>query len=153
MQQLNRKIFIQYILVLTVVTAILLSGCGAAQRQKSRTHTKREIIERGVRVVKVPRDSIVYEPRIIKKDTTIIVENRHIVLKTTYRNQRPARIVAQTKPVSEVTTYERTEQVNAHTQNSQTDRMAWHPDNGFMITVFLGLALLITVSKILDKVL
>jgi len=139
--------------IVYILFILSLTGCGAVQRQKSRTHTKREIIERGVRVVKVPRDSIVYEPRIIKKDTTIIVENRHIVLKTTYRNQRPARIVAQTKPVSEVTTYERTEQFDEQTKNKQADRRPWYPDTGFMISLFLGLAFLIAVSKILNKVL
>ena len=130
----------------------MLSGCGLlkdTQRTKTKTHT--EVKETGVRIVKIPKDSIVYEPNIIvkKKDTTIVIENRNLVLKTTYRNQRVKQIKAIQKPKGQTEVYEKTETTDEKVKDYKSKGFELKP--AYFLYTFAGLTLLIIANNLTKR--
>ncbi len=123
-----------------ILMLLILQGCGLFKTTaKNRVHTQTHVTEQGVRVVKVPRDSIVYEPRVIHKDTTIVVENKHLILTTTFRNHQVARVKATQKPVEEITRYKREETTDERQKEKHKEGIEFRPV--YLLYGFGGLAL------------
>jgi len=128
--------------LLIIILTITMSSCGLlkdTQRTKTKTHT--ETKETGVRIVKIPKDSIVYEPNIIikKKDTTIIVENKNLVLKTKIRNKKVKSITAIQKPKEQKEVYEKTETKDEKVKDLKSSGLQINP----MYLLYAFFALLI----------
>ncbi len=138
------------ILIIVFISG-MLSGCGLlknTQAPKESTHRNKGT---GVRVVEVPKDSIVYVPKVIikEKDTTITVENKNLILKTTYRNRRVNKIKAIQKPKKEVTQYEKTEIKDEKVKDSKSEGLPIKP--AYFIYLFLGIGFLIVVNTFNQK--
>jgi len=129
----------------------MLSGCGIF-RDKSRMRSKirTEITEHGVRIVEIPKDSIVYVPHYVFRDTTIVVQNRNLILKTTYRDRQVKRITAIQKPKTAANWYVRTEQKQAETKNYKSAGPELRPV--YVLYLFGGLAFLIVVNNLTKSV-
>ena len=137
-----------------MILLILLSltSCGLLKdTQRSRQKLHKVSVEKGVRIVKIPRDSLVYVPNVIikRKDTTITVENKHIALKITSRNKRIRKIKAIQKPQEEKTEYERTEKTDEKHTDTQSKGFELKPI--LILYVFLGLGFLILVNNLTKR--
>lgn len=132
------------------LATLILTSCGLfkdTQRTKTKTHTKAK--ETGVRIVEIPKDSIVYVPNVIVKDTTVVIENKNLILKTTYRNKRVNKIKAVQKPQKQINTYERTEETDQKVKDAKSEGLAIKPE--WFLYTFGGLALLIVVNNLTKK--
>jgi len=136
---------------LYILLILSLTGCGLlkdTQRTKTKTHT--EVKETGVRIVKIPKDSIVYVPNVVikQKDTTITVENKNLVLKTTYRNRRVKKITAVQKPKEQKELYEKTETKDEKVKDLKSDGLL---KPIYFLYVFSGLTVLIIANNLTKK--
>jgi len=139
--------------VVFFLIVFVFTGCGVLRdtdRIKTKTHT--QVKEQGVRIVEIPKDSIVYVPNVIikKKDTTVTVQNKSLILKTTYRNRRVKKITAVQKPVKEITQYERTEQKEEKVK--EVKKEGFEIKAVYFVYTFLGLAFLIIINKLGNKI-
>lgn len=129
----------------------MLSGCGIFRdKSRVRSKTRTEITEHGVRIVEIPKDSIVYVPHYVFRDTTIVVQNRNLILKTTYRDRQVKRITAIQKPKTAANWYVRTEQKQAETKNYKSAGPELRPV--YVLYLFGGLAFLIVVNNLTKSV-
>ena len=138
--------------MLIVLMSLLFGSCGllkSTERTKQKIHSVS--IEKGTRIVKIPRDSLVYVPNNItrEKDTTVTVENKNIVLKVTSRNKRISKIKAIQKPKEEKTEYEKTEETNKKTTDSKSEGLK--VTNKLLLYLFLGLGFLILVNNLTKR--
>ena len=136
------------LVVVLMFMSLMFGGCGLLKdKQRHREKLHKVSIEKGVRIIKIPRDSLVYVPNVIikRKDTTITVENKHIALKITSRNKQISKIKAIQKPQEEKTEYERTEQTDKKETNTQSKGFELKPV--WILYLFLGLGFLILVNN------
>jgi len=123
----------------------MMSACGlfktaSKHREKVKTHST----EKGIRIIYQPGDSIVYIPKIRYKDTTVIVENRNVVLKTTYRNSGINKINCKQKPKKTIENYTKDTDTKIKTADYKSEGVQFKPV--YIIYVFVGLALLIVIA-------
>jgi len=138
--------------IVYILFILSLTGCGAFKdKQRSRKKVKTHVTERGVRILEIPKDSIVYVPNVIirHKDTTITVENPNLKLQTRFRNGRVERIKAIQKPKKQINSYERTETRNESTRETRAEGMLLKPV--YFVYVFAGLGFLILVNNLTKK--
>jgi len=130
---------------------LLLTGCGVfGNKSKVRTREQKQITEKGVRIVEIPKDSIVYVPHYVFKDTTVIVQNKNLVLKTTYKDRKVQKITAIQKPKKEINPYERTEQIRQKVTDLKSESPGIKPV--YWLYIFGGLAFLIVVNNLTKSV-
>ncbi len=131
-----------------ILLVMLMISC-QTQRRIGKTHIRRH--ETGRRVITIPKDSVIYRPKVIYKDTTIVVENKQVVLKTKYAQGKIIRVVCEQKPKQITETYERNETVKE--KDRQLERSGFMWDDKYVLWFFGFVMLLMIVNKILNKLL
>ena len=131
-----------------ILFVMLMISC-QTQRHIGKTHIRRH--ETGRRVITIPKDSVIYRPKVIYKDTTIVVENKQVVLKTKYAQGKIIRVVCEQKPKQITETYERDETVKEKDRQVERGGFSW--DDKYLLWFFGFVMLLMIVNKILNKVL
>jgi len=135
-----------------IALAFTLSGCGLFKNtQKHKQRTVRHITERGIRIVKIPMDSIVYKPviRYKKKDTVIVVENQNLILKTRQNRGRVTEIKAIQKPKEQKETYEQETKERIKETDLKSDGLKFSKSD--ILIAFVLLAGLIAVNNLTKK--
>lgn len=137
---------------MTLLILLSLTSCGLlkdTQRTKHKTH--RVIVEKGIRYIDIPMDSLVYTPKPVLKavDTTEIIENKNLVLKVRRSKGRINRIKAIQKPKKEKNPYEKKERVDTKAKDSKSRGFELKPI--LILYVFLGLGFLILVNNLTKR--
>ena len=138
---------------LIILLTLLTSSCGLFKPvEKHRNKAVRHITERGVRVVEIPRDSIVFRPviRYKQKDTVITVENKHLILKTTQKRGRITKIKAVQKPVKQTEEYEKEVKERIRSADSKSEGIRFSKSD--ILLLFLLLAGLVAVNNLTKKI-
>lgn len=136
---------------LIIILLLTLSACGSVQQKHQ---TKTHIRETGIRIRKVEKDSVVYVPRVVYKDTTVVVENRHVKLLTRYGSAgKVIKVTCEQKPQTEVEKYTRTTETTE--KEKQTERRRIIPEYNMenMAILFVFVAGLIIINHLLKKLL
>lgn len=107
--------------------------------------------ERGIRIIDIPKDSVVYRPHVIYKDTTIVVENKQVLLKTKYLQGKIIKVVCEQKPQHITETYEKKEAVNIKEKDKQRNGFVWR--DVYLLWSGLFILVLMIVQKLLNKLL
>ena len=139
---------ILFIILLTLLT----SGCGLFKPvEKHRNKTVRHIAEKGIRIVEIPMDSIVYKPviRYTQKDTVITVENKNLILKTTQKRGKVTKIKAIQKPKKQTETYEQEVKERIRTTDYKSEGLKFSKTD--ILILFLLLAGLVAVNNLTKK--
>ncbi len=137
---------ISYLLILLLVG--LAGACGVNKRVKTSRIQRHET---GKRLIKIPRDSVVYKPNIVYKDTTIVVENKQVLLKTKYTQGKIIKVVCEQKPKAVEEHYNRDETVTTVDRYKERKGFTWHDK---YLLWLMGFVLILTiVNKILNKML
>jgi len=138
--------------IIIIVLVLFLTSCGLFKNtEKQRQKQKSISIEKGIRVVEIPSDSIVYRPKIryINKDTTIIVENKNLILKTRHHKGVITNIKAIQKPKKEITKYEKKENKKIKVTDYKSEGAKLKPI--YFLYLFLGLGFLILVNNLTKR--
>jgi len=140
-------------ILILILLAITLSSCGLFKNtQKHKQRTVRHITERGVRVVQIPMDSIVYKPiiRYTTKDTTIVVENKNLIIKTRQKRGRVTEIKAIQKPKESKEAYE--QETNEHINELELKSDGLKFSKSDIIIAFVLLSVLVAVNNLTKKI-
>lgn len=143
-----KKIIVQILIIFS------LFSCETTKEfLKTKTNTDRTIVERSTTITKRPKDSVVFVPNFIFKDTTIVRRGKTTTLKLDYNNQ--GYVTKADCTAEELNEIKRTvkEIQESIQQKDKGKTKVTDFKIGTILYVFLGLAFLIIVSKISNKVL
>lgn len=134
---------ISYLLII-----LLVSACGVNKRLKTSRIQRHET---GKRLIKIPKDSVVYKPNIVYKDTTIVVENKQVLLKTKYTQGKIIKVVCEQKPKAVEEHYERDETLTTTDRHKERNGFTWH--DKYLLWLMGVVVILTFVNKLLNKLL
>ena len=136
-----------------VLMSLLFGSCGGLLKDTQRTKHKihRVSVEKGIRYVDIPMDSLVYTPKPVLKavDTTETIENENLVLKVRRSKGRINRIKAIQKPKKEKNPYEKTERIDEKVKDSKSQGFELKPQ--LILYLFMGLGFLILVNNLTKR--
>ncbi len=127
---------------------ISLTGCAARKEVRKE---KRQVEESGVRIIEMPGDSVVYRPKVVYRDTTIVVRRKNVVLETTFSKGKVEKIKCKQDSVRIVENY--TRQTDEQIKERKAERSGFQWKDRYILYVFLGLAGLSIINKVTEKIL
>ena len=125
-----------------------MTGCAARKEVRKE---KRQVEESGVRIIEMPGDSVVYRPKVVYRDTTIVVRRKNVVLETVYRAGQIDRIKCRQDSVRIVENYRK--KTDEKIKERKAERSGFQWKDRYILYVFLGLAGLSIINKVTEKIL
>ncbi len=142
-----KNVFVQIIIVIS-----LFSCTASKEFIKKKTNTDRTIVEKSTTITKRPKDSVVFVPNYIFKDTTIIKRGKTTRLRLEYDSNGKVKKADCTADELEEIKNTITEIKESIQEKNKEKTKETNFNNVTIIYIFLGLAFLLIVNKIATKI-